>query len=441
MPHHYATLSAFTDKANKTHADKYDYDRIEFPIRAIDIITIVCKVHGAYTQRAYGHIGGSGCNECSKANAHKRHPSKMTFDDFVLSCTQKFNKFCNYKTPDVNEFSLKCSLVSFECPIHGYQQTKASAHRNSSLGCPDCYAEYRSDRQTIGHQAYLEKAIKAHGDKFEYPFIEAEFKNSASIITARCKIHGDFKTNARAHLRVSYCPKCAYIASAQSNRKQVKDIITQANKIHNNFYDYSLVTAQVKTNKHKIQIICPYHGIFSQSVNGHLRGSGCPKCALERNNPVSSQEIILRDWLVSLLVKCYHSYRPDFLQGQELDLFLPDYNLAIEVNGVYWHSLKDEHYHINKLNRCESNGIRLLQFYDLEINFNLDWVKSIILHYIGVNNDQRHVPIGILDRRLYSTLDCINYELLDPTQDSIDKFDKYRVWNSGYINNKGENQR
>ena len=216
----------------------------------------------------------------------------------------------------------------------------------------------------------------------------------------------------------------------------------KANKIHADKYDYSLVTAQVKTNKHKIQIICPryHHGIFSQSVNNHLRGQGCPKCALERNNPVSSQEIILRDWLALLLVKCYHSYRPDFLQGQELDLFLPDYNLAIEVNGAYWHSLKDEHYHINKLNRCESNGIRLLQFYDLEINFNLDWVKSIILshHYIGVNNDQRHMPIGILDRRLYSTLDCINYELLDPTQDSIDK---YLVWNSGYINNKGENQR
>ena len=35
MPsHHYATLSAFTDKANKIHADKYDYDCIEFPITA-----------------------------------------------------------------------------------------------------------------------------------------------------------------------------------------------------------------------------------------------------------------------------------------------------------------------------------------------------------------------------------------------------------------------
>lgn len=38
--------------------------------------------------------------------------------------------------------------------------------------------------------------------------------------------------------------------------------------------------------------------------------------------------------------------------------------------------------------------------------------------YQHLSGDQRHVPIGILDRRLYST------------QDSIDK---YLVWNSGYI--------
>lgn len=95
--------------------------------------------------------------------------------------------------------------------------------------------------------------------------------------------------------------------------------------------------------------------------------------------------------------------------------------------------IKGENYHINKLNRCEANGIRLLQFYDTEINTNLDWVKSIILKVVCKN--QLYIPIGILDRRLYSILDCVNYELIDPEQEPIDK---YLVWNSGYINNKGE---
>lgn len=425
--HHYKSLPAFKDKASKVHGDKYDYSLIEFPIKAHDTISIICGTHGLYTQKAYSHIAGNGCNKCKKTSSNK-----MSFDDFVHSCIQKFsNKFSEYKTTD--NFSLSHSIISFACPIHGRQEMKALLHRNSVKGCPACYSEHRSDRQLIGHHKYLEKANKIHANKYEYPFIETEFKNSASEIIVRCKIHGDFKTNARQHLRASNCPICANLSRASATRKQVKDIITEASKIHNNFYDYSLVT-QVKNNKHKIQIICPIHGIFSQSVNNHLRGQNCPKCALEKNNPVSSQEIILRDWLsLSLSIKCYHSYRPDFLSGQELDLFLPDYNLAIEINGAYWHSLKDENYHINKLNRCEANGIRLLQLYDTEINTNLDWVKSIILKVVCKN--QLYIPIGILDRRLYSILDCVNYELIDPEQEPIDK---YLVWNSGYINNKGE---
>jgi hypothetical protein len=36
------------------------------------------------------------------------------------------------------------------------------------------------------------------------------------------------------------------------------------------------------------------------------------------------------------------------LKGKELDIVLPELNLAIEFNGIYWHSLKDKNYHLNK---------------------------------------------------------------------------------------------
>ena len=38
------------------------------------------------------------------------------------------------------------------------------------------------------------------------------------------------------------------------------------------------------------------------------------------------------------------------ISPKELDFYLPDYNLAIECNGNYWHSLREEGYHINKYN-------------------------------------------------------------------------------------------
>ena len=55
-----------------------------------------------------------------------------------------------------------------------------------------------------------------------------------------------------------------------------EQFIEKARKIHGDKYDYSLV--EYKTNKGKIKIICPDHGIFEQRVNNHLQKTGCPFC-------------------------------------------------------------------------------------------------------------------------------------------------------------------
>ena len=50
-------------------------------------------------------------------------------------------------------------------------------------------------------------------------------------------------------------------------------IIEKCNKIHNFYYDYSLIKdAGIKD---KIEIICPEHGIFEQRVDSHIRGKKC----------------------------------------------------------------------------------------------------------------------------------------------------------------------
>jgi hypothetical protein len=53
--------------------------------------------------------------------------------------------------------------------------------------------------------------------------------------------------------------------------------------------------------------------------------------------------------------------------GTELDIFLPDYNLAIEYNGIYWHHDKIAHisktYHRDKFIECEKKGIELFTIF------------------------------------------------------------------------------
>lgn len=62
-----------------------------------------------------------------------------------------------------------------------------------------------------------------------------------------------------------------------SKRLDIDDIILECNTIHSNKYDYS--TAEYFNIKSKVNIICPIHGIFKQSIESHMKKkAGCPKC-------------------------------------------------------------------------------------------------------------------------------------------------------------------
>ena len=64
-----------------------------------------------------------------------------------------------------------------------------------------------------------------------------------------------------------------------------------------------------------------------------------------------------------------------------LDFKLLDHNIAIEVDGLYFHStkFKDPEYHVNKRLRCAKNGVHLLSFTSKEIDEDLDLVEFKIL--------------------------------------------------------------
>ena len=79
----------------------------------------------------------------------------------------------------------------------------------------------------------------------------------------------------------------------------------------------------------------------------------------------------------------------NIISPYELDIYLPDIKLAIECNGVYWHSElagnKDKNYHLNKLNRCEELDIHLLQIFDCDWYNKQDIIKNRILSYLNIS--------------------------------------------------------
>lgn len=74
------------------------------------------------------------------------------------------------------------------------------------------------------------------------------------------------------------------------------------------------------------------------------------------------------------------------ISPNELDILLPDYCIAIEIDGTYWHGEtkgKDRRYHLDKTHLCELAGIRLIHITDSEWYTNRDIVISRLASILG----------------------------------------------------------
>lgn len=110
----------------------------------------------------------------------------------------------------------------------------------------------------------------------------------------------------------------------------------------------------------------------------------------------------------------FETNRRDIIPPKEIDIFIPKYNLGIEINGVYWHSdlkvERDINGHYNKWLKCKDRNIRLLTFFDDEINNELKWniIKSKLLYltktgkFIQIGARKCEIrDVDLLDERLF----------------------------------------
>lgn len=77
---------------------------------------------------------------------------------------------------------------------------------------------------------------------------------------------------------------------------------------------------------------------------------------------------------------------------KELDILIPSKKIAIEFCGLYWHSEKngkDKKYHLNKLNKCNEEGYRLITIFEDEWINSKELIKNKISHILGVSNKKR----------------------------------------------------
>jgi len=107
-------------------------------------------------------------------------------------------------------------------------------------------------------------------------------------------------------------------------------------------------------------------------------------------NPVGNQYSAAEKSILNFIKENYNDEiienSRNIINPYEIDIFLPKLNLAIEFNGLYWHSeiYHDKSYHKMKYDMCKNNNIQLIQIFEDDWSFKQDIVKSMILNKIHI---------------------------------------------------------
>ena len=366
----------FINKCIEKYGNRYDYSKVNY-VNSQTKVCIICPIHGEFYQYPASFLQGHGCQKCATEATHKLQRS--TTEEFIKKARKVHgNKYDYSKVNYINNETKVCII----CDVHGEFWQKPSAHLSGS-GCYKCGKVSMSEKQAMTKSEFIQRANEIHGNKYNYDKVILNGMNNKVIIT--CPEHGDFKQTPSSHINNKCgCPKCGNKLKNQINKLTTETFIEKAKEIHGTQYDYSKVE-YVDYNT-PVCIICPIHDEFWQTPDSHLQGKGCRRC----NKSISKHEREINDYINQVLnIETVISVR-NIIPPLELDIYVPSKQIAIEYNGILWHSEqfgKNNNYHLNKLKLCKQKGIKLIQIFEDEYLQHKEIVFNKIKHLLNISEN------------------------------------------------------
>ncbi len=290
-------------------------------------------------------------------------------------------------------------------------------------------------------EEFITRASSLHNGLYDYD--KVIYNNMHTKVLVKCKIHGTFLISPAKHVyRKQGCPSCAKKnnkGNTGTRKYSAAQWVERFKAVHGELYDYSNIIDVY--SRIKLPIMCREHGVFMQDAANHLKGKGCPVCkpsiaslpkAVIPQGAVREGDKVIRvcdkhgeykTHLSNLPKGCGCSkcrkrdsseqrYIQSYIEAsdvhvipnvtgiltnkkKELDLYLKDLNIAIEVNGIWHHSTGSQSNkrlssisdirsrEVYKHNECTKKGIRLLTFLDSEIKDRSSAVLNILNGILG----------------------------------------------------------
>lgn len=263
-------------------------------------------------------------------------------------------KSVNSSIIPIDSYVNNSTKTAVQCAICNYIWKPRPSDLFRGKGCPNC-----ANIKRANGKRKTENEFKVEMDsKNPYVDILSHYVNDKTKVKVRCRACGhEWDATPNNLLKGKHCPKCAKIERAINRTKSNEDFLLQIQSINplieiQESYKADAVPLMVKCKK------CSYS--WKVRPSNLLQGSGCPRCARSQS---SFMEQYIYWAFVYALGEDKVLYRNRTLIDNELDICIPDKNLAIEPGGYYYHK-ENLNLDYAKIEKCKRIGMRLIIIYD-----------------------------------------------------------------------------
>lgn len=303
---------------------------------------------------------------------------KVGKEGFIERSKEKFGGMFDYSQVKFVNMSTKVTLICKKC---GNSFDVVPSSHLARKGCPYCVGLKQWDTDF-----FIKKSKELNGDRYSYEKTVYVNKRTPVIIT--CPIHGDFEQNPHNHISQRQgCPQCGKKYAKEWRKNDYQHFVEESQKRFGDTYEFPDIDELYENSHSKILIKCKQCGnVFEKIACDHLTSphGGCLNCYAQQ----SKAEIEIGEFIKGLLPNEEVLFRQrGIISNMELDIFIPSRKLAVEYNGVFWHSEangKDKNYHLQKTEACAAKGISLIQIFEDEYILHKEIVCSKLAHFLHV---------------------------------------------------------